>query len=197
MDGRNGRPYKDSLRWGISGVRELLSGGSGLNLSQVSPIQSIEDLKTRFHLALLSKNARPASRRWRAELGICVDGEITLPYRHYRPFDGVQHCGYRLESDIRSAVTRMLSTKAGAKLAVSFNSTHTKAQTVHAVEIAIDEGFEFNLRYGFNAMCAGQTDSEWTETLARTEGKETFVETLARADALLQKITAVGAMLAA
>ncbi|GJD87780.1 hypothetical protein BHAOGJBA_1285 [Methylobacterium hispanicum] len=51
--------YTSQLRWGRAGVTELLSSSSGLSYDRVEPITSIEDLRRRFHMAIL---ARPQSR---------------------------------------------------------------------------------------------------------------------------------------
>lgn len=186
---RTGEPYRERVPWGYRGVRELLSGASGLSYTGVAPIRSIQDLGMRFHYALLSKEWDGACSRWREDLGVHVHGRVEIECRHFKPFGGVPHLGFNSEQEIRESVARLLGVRAGTKLTASLNCVHRKARTVHGVSVVVTpDGFVFRLSYGFNANGPGQRDSEWHHILASTQGKETFTETLARALAEFERI---------
>lgn len=48
-----GEGYSTQERWGSRGVVDLLSATSGIGHSSVIPISSLEDLRKRFHYAVL------------------------------------------------------------------------------------------------------------------------------------------------
>jgi hypothetical protein len=70
---KTGKDYRQQGRWGSSGPIELLSKSSGLGLSSVEPITSIDDLRERFQFAMFSGHGGEATRRWREDFNIHPD----------------------------------------------------------------------------------------------------------------------------
>lgn len=160
-----------------------LMGGAGAVNGGCELVNSMDDLRSRFHSALLSKTY-PGSEvdRWRRDKGIDVNAVIRMPFRHYKPFHPPSHLPWRCEDDVRKDLTELLVNSVGIKLAASLNSVHRSANVVHSVGIRVGpESFNFELAYGFKDPRIDNFDSRWYETLASTEGDEPFLDTLARA----------------
>lgn len=184
--------YSDQMRWGAMSPIDLLSDSSGIGHSSVAPISSIADLRRRFQLAFFGTHGGNGTLRWREENGIQAYGTVTLPYRHYVPHAGAKHLGFDSESAIETALNKFFEKAPGMRLAAQLNSFHAGAKVVQDVTIGVSaRGFNFNLRYGFTAPKSGKLDSEWTYSLAKTIGDESFVETFARAIARLEELRTV------
>ena len=187
-------------RWGVHGPKELLSKQPNCcNFGETYPITSITDLKQRFHWALLSRDAGPSARRWRADNGIDVATRRILHFPHYARFLGAPLYGKPTsEAEIRKAVDRLLA--ATGTLTTQLNSVYAAAVEIYGVSVAVQpEGFRFVLRYGFDG-------SSWEHCLAESPGmwegrgdtfhinpygktSEPFINTLDRAITTLKDLT--------
>jgi hypothetical protein len=182
---KTGEGYRSPGRWGSSGVTELLSKKpSCCGFSAVSTIRSLDDLRQRFHYALLSNHGSSAVSQWWTERRITVDAEHIISFPHYTPLAGPPRPRprFRSEADIVRAIEDLLDKHRGERFETQLNSIHRDARVIHSIVVGVDPaGFTFDLAYGFNADGPGEMDSEWRETLARSEGNEPFVDVLAHA----------------
>lgn len=188
----SGVGYKTHHRWHTTSITSLL-GGYSPDHSYPKPVQSIPDLLSRFHVAILSKNdCNPEVEKWRTDKGVNAYAVLDMRFLHYKPFDGAQHLGFHSERDIQDALNSLFVGAVGKTTAVSLNSIHHKAQVIHKVDVTVTpERFHFTLRYGFHAPdnAPRHGDSEWNYTLASTEAAtgsnhrlpEPFLDTLRRA----------------
>lgn len=177
-----GPQYETQLRWGTAGIENLLSATSGLGHHSIIPIESLDDLRRRFHYAILARPQSEGQERWREEYGITPAGVMTVKRPTYRPFDGATHLGWRSEADIQDAFTALCTGSTGKRMAVALNSCHQHSSNwLHHVRIGIykDRGFSFILTYGDNPADRGA--SRWDDTIARTRPGESFLDTMARA----------------
>lgn len=170
-----------------------LMGGRGAVNGAGTPVKSLADLQRRFQLALLAgANGRPEVARWREDKGIHVDAVVTMAFRHYKPFSPPLHLPFRSEAAVHDAVNQLLEKSAGKILTTQLNSVHAGAKVIHNVDVSIGhDGFDFTLRYGFVDPAVSKNDSEWAYSLASTEADEPFLDTLARAIAKLDQLTAI------
>lgn len=187
-------------RWGVSGPLELLSKKpSCVNHSGVDPIGSLDDLRERFHYALLSQYGGPSVVRWMSNNGICITGKKVIHFPHYAPFAGAPLQGkLAAEGAIRDSAQALLT--ASGRLTTQLNSFYADAVEIYGVPVKVlPNGFQFVLQYGVDG-------SIWYETLAATpnmwegEGEtfrylpygrdsEPFIGTLDRAITRLKELT--------
>lgn len=174
---------KDYTKYGRPGVFELLSmSPSCLGFSSVRSITSLEDLRRRFHYALLSVTEMPLVAEWKRVNGISIEAEKWLHFPHYTPFIGNP---LGSERDIQDALSKLLGQSRGTTLNTSLNSCHPGARWVGGVSIIVSpSGFKFVMDYGF------VEDTGWSHTLAESENNEPFTDVLRRAIAALASMTA-------
>lgn len=181
-----GEGYTTSQRWGWCGVKELLSAGSGLSASIVEPIRSLDDLRKRFHYAILGVPQSDSQIAWRQAFNIDVGAIVTVPGRTYKPFCVIPHLGFRCEADIQKTLETMLHGSTGTRMKISLNSVHPSLTWLHHCEVIVGpSGFCFSLEYGENPKDNPHA-SYWNATLARTRAKESFLDTFARARDVFQ-----------
>ena len=172
--------FTSQLQWGRAGINDLLTGGSGLSHGHVEPISSIEDLRRRFHFAILSRASSRGQELWRSEFGIRPEGTVTVPYPTYKPFAALPHLGWQSEAEIHAEIKRLTAESAGMPMAVNLNGVYDDCQTLHGVRIRVaPEGFAFDIRYGNTHPT--EHGSSWDDTIARTREGESFLQTFARA----------------
>lgn len=172
--------FTSQLQWGRAGIHELLTGGSGLSHGRVEPITSIEDLRRRFHFAVLSRASSRGQEMWRSEFGIRPEGTVTVPYPTYKPFAALPHLGWRSEADVHAEIKRLTTGSTGTQMVVNLNGVHQDCQTLHGVRIAVGtHGFALAIRYGDKHP--SEFGSSWDVTIARTREGESFLQTFARA----------------
>ncbi len=197
------KPTKaETGRWGVSGPIDLLKmSPSCVNGYPPLHIHSLEDLRRRFHFAVLARDIGPSAQRWRREQFVAPGESRTLDFPHYPAFKGAPLQGKIVsESDVSKSIQALLSAK--GRLAVQLNSCHATATDIHGVVVSvIPQGFRFELLYGI----AGE-QCEWRHALAATphmwqgEGdslryipygpkSETFIATLDRAIAAFKQLT--------
>jgi hypothetical protein len=166
-------------KYGWPGVYDLLSKQpTCLGISEVYPITSIDDLRSRFHYALLSRSRNCFVHNWRADNGISVTAEKILTFPHYEPFHPTS--AHESEKAVHEALSSLLAGSRGKVLGVSLNPCHPKATWVGGVTVHIDRnGFSFIMDYGY------VEDLGWCHTLAATEAKEPFTDVLHRAEVTL------------
>jgi hypothetical protein len=117
------------------GFIELLSGQpTGSGFGEVRPIKSIDDLRMRFHYAILSAHASPLADKWRNDCQISVMGEqwIHFPYRDMGGWTDS-------EAEIKEKLTAFLETK--GTLAVQLNPSHPRAKEIKQAVDILDLGF--------------------------------------------------------
>jgi hypothetical protein len=175
-----GKGYATPDRWGHTGVYGLLSASSAYDDSHVDPIRSLDDLRERFHYALLGRNRSPAIAQWRKDHRMMPGQRIQVRVPIHKPFEGARYLGYGSESDIKTTLTAMFTQVRGKRLHASLNSVHLGVRGAQRVTIAVSpSGFRFVLDFGtFDER--GNDGSRWGETLARTRPGETFLETMTR-----------------
>lgn len=193
-----GEQYVTHHRWHRTCAVGLMGGEGAVN-GGCRPIKKLADLKKRFHMALLSRgDCAPEVVRWRADKAIAVDAIIHMDFRHYKPMTPPPHLPWGSEADIQKAVEQLLEQSTGKILTTQLNSVHAGAKVIHGVDVTVGvNGFRFTLRYGFVDPTVDPIDSEWDYCLAKTEGDEPFLDTMARAVASFEQLTAVAQLLAA
>jgi hypothetical protein len=163
-----------------SGVYELLSmKPTCINHNSVDSITSLDDLRCRFHWALLSAGDSPIVKEWKQDMGISIQGEKILVFPHYTPFENTQS-----EADIQKALKSLLNESRGTVLNVSLNDCHPKAQWVGGVRLKVcPEKFSFVIDYGY------KNNTGWDYELAITKDNEPFTDTFNRAIRTMSKIS--------
>jgi hypothetical protein len=163
----SGQGYFDATRWGTQTIEGLLSKKpTCTGFREIEPVISIDDLRERFHYALLSRNVGPNLARWRREQGIEVGGKRTMVFPH--GFIGSNH-------DFKVGLSALMATS--GRLKVQLNECHSRATEVYGVALhtnASAPGWRFVLRYGFDG-------SMWYHVLSRQTKKETFGTAFKRA----------------
>ena len=140
-------------------------------VSGIEPIVSVDDLRMRFHYALLGRVYGNIAA-WREDNGITIDGSRILHFPHHGP-------GGLFKTDARTVLDKLFHDGERADLAVSLNCSHLSAKQCQKILIyVLDGGFLFVLKYGFDKSFAA---SSWAHELARTEGNEPFYATMRRA----------------
>ena len=177
--------YKTRHQWHTTSVTSLLGASSIDGYGYPRPIDSIEELFDRFHVALFTRSSGEAEA-WRKAHGVHAYAELELHFLHYKPFAPVPHLGFQCEDGIKKEVNRLFVEARGKKTSVSLNSIHQGATAIHRVDVTISpEGFWFNLHYGFltpeEKERTGEGDSEWHYLLAGSRKDEPFLDTLRRA----------------
>jgi hypothetical protein len=177
---RTGASYEQRARWGRRGVIELLScQPSCVNFGSVKPIRSLEDLRRRFHYALLSAEGNTTVTSWRHDTGLTLDATRWLHFRHAKPFTA--------ESVSRDELERFYRDGSTQRLTVSPNRVHTTAVTCKWTEIFVEpDKFSFLLHYGWPEE---ECSSRWNVELTATQHGETFTEGLRRAIRILAEMT--------
>lgn len=188
---RTGQPFERAENWGYAGPVELLSGSPSIrSMSCVKPIESLDDLRRRFHFALLSACVTRGMREWRDAERVNVNSHRIISFPYHTPFQGAED--WRCEADIIKALTNLLIGARGRKLAVSLNSVHPSVRMCKGVKICVGRGtqFRFIMEYGDSLKAF---ESHWFHELARSEGGEPFLMTLRRAIESLDMLCAEGA----
>lgn len=180
---KTGRPFERPTRWGQNGPMEMLScNPSCTEHHHVTNVLSIEDLRRRFHFALLSAYGTSSGvQEWREAENIKIGAERIIAFRHHKPFSG--GAGWTCEADVEKAINGLFHDGKTLLTATSLNQYHPTARHCKSVQIAVEpDHFRFILEYGWpDSECT----SHWFHDLARTEGREPFLLTTARAiDAL-------------
>lgn len=158
-------------RWGDHGPTECLSMTSGIGLSSVTAISSINDLRNRFLYAFFSSTGGAATQRWRQKEGIDIKKPIIIEAPHYLPFAPSPH--FKNENEVRLVLDHLLTVK--KPLVASPNRFHPAATEVNGVRVCVgSSGFQFTLSYGYGG-------ASWDYVLATTEPGEAFSGTLRRA----------------
>lgn len=159
-------------RYNRPGVTELLSmKPTCINSYDVEPITSVDDLRKRFHFALLSKYASHSANKWREDNNIRCGRQRVLYFPHNK------------ESYIhKDHLDSFLKTR--GKLKTQLNKFHKKAVNIVAIDLCVVlSGFIFRLTYGYGR-------SSWVFQLSHTRKGECFSDTFCRASKnlkLLQK----------
>jgi hypothetical protein len=177
-----GAEYRADTRWGDQGVFEVLNmKPSCRGFSSVAPITSLNDLRQRFHYAILSKSENPIVDKWRRDHDILPDGKATIPYPVHKDW-GVRK-PFKCQDDLKKALTELLEPprEQRHKMAVALNFVHGMETAIyHDVQIGVGRnGFAFILRYGNEGR--HEFGSQWDEVIASTRENETFIETAVRA----------------
>lgn len=172
--------HRESGQWGASGVTEMLSLSSGVNLHGVRPIRSLDDLRARFRAAVLNDRDDPTYKAWRQTNGIHLDAVLTVPCLVSKSFTAFSHLGFPYEDSVGKLLDRLLSEKGDHEMAHSLNPVHPDCRFLHGVSIRVNpRSIAFDLTYGDKKV--RPSVSSWTTTLAATRIGETFLHTLARA----------------
>lgn len=186
-----GEKYVEHHQWHSTCAVGLMGGVGAVN-GGCRPIKSLNDLLQRFHLAMLSRtDFRPEVARWRDDKGIHVGSVINMKFRHYKPDNPPAHLPWRSEDGIKKTLEHLLEQSSGKILTTQLNSVHADARVIHGVDLNVGaDGFSFWLLYGCKDPAVCRMDSEWRHMLARTDGDEPFLDTLARAVAEFEKLIA-------
>jgi hypothetical protein len=178
---RTGDGYASPTRWGCVGTKALLSATSANDDCSVSQVESIADLRTRFHYAILGVARSEAIAKWRSDHGVGPAGKVRISVPTYRPFVGARHLGWDSERAIIDTFERLTLKCRGQRMAVPLNYIHLGSRYLHRVSVAVrPENFSFILTFG-DEPCAERGACSWNETIASTRPGETFLDTFARA----------------
>ncbi len=162
-------------RNGYNPVAALLSAQPSCEHCTVTPIYSLEDLRQRFHFALLGHSSQHVER-WRRRLRLKVGNSIPAAFPH--------HIWSKLpQSEHETKQTLVGLFGAQGKLTAQLNSCHAKAKEVYGVrlQLSMDYRWRFVLDYGFDG-------SVWYETIAEQGKREPFLLTLRRAAKTLETL---------
>jgi hypothetical protein len=189
IDSASDIKYVEQHYWYKSCVVGLM-GGRGAENGGCRPIKSLNDLLSRFHMALLaSPKYRPEVVRWRKDKGIYTMAIIPMRFRYYKAGQMPSHLPWRSEIEIEKCLDDLLQKSSGKILNTQLNDCHADANVVHKVELTVGkDGFLFDLLYGCVDPAESTQDSEWGYRLAKTEGDEPFLDTLARALAEFERV---------
>lgn len=181
-----GAAFQHSERWGRRGPIEALSKKpSCCGFSSVTPIRSIEDLRQRFHYAILSGYGGSGLNDWREKYDIRCGGSQTIAFPHYKPLAGGAR--WTCEADVKKAIEAMFGDGSRRRTRKSLNRYHPTARTCKGITVAVGaRGFRFCMEYGWPDDVS---TSSWFHPLAETEGKEPFLDTLDRAITAFDAIT--------
>ena len=174
---RTGEGYGDQSCWGRSSILSLLSGKpSCVNFSAVDPIRSVDDLRRRFHYALLSSCVGESLKLWRSKFDVRPDGNAIISFPHHgwraAPFD---------EHRAEIAVNALLNSE--GRLGVQLNEFHSRAREILGVDLHWRGSYRFVLNYGY-----GYEGSVWRHLLARQLPRESFYAVLGRAQKKLSTL---------
>lgn len=174
----SGQRFKRRGQWGEHTIECLLSKkGSCTGIRTIDHIESIDDLRERFHHAFFG-NYSPIAAAWRKAAGINAYGSKVIAFPHY---EFGKH--YHSEISLKGGIDKLI--QASGQLAVQLNSFHDDARVIQGVEItycSYDHGWRFRLMYG----C--QDGGTWFHDLASQRKGEPFVDTFLRAQAELEKL---------
>lgn len=144
-----------------------------VGFTSIAPIESLDDLRQRFHFALLSGTGGSETQKWRDAERVHIGESRIIRFPHHNPFEGGE--GWNCEADIGKALEKLFHDGRHSRLAVQLNPRWDAARECHKVIIhVLPASFFFYLRYGFNG-------SAWTHELARTKDNEPFLCTMRRA----------------
>lgn len=167
---------KQFCAWGKCGAYELLSKKpTCLGFENPEPIESLGDLRERFHFVLLSAWAGELAIKWRTHNRLTLDGERWICRLHSKPFGG-DHSEHEWKNLYRSLLG------VSGTIDVQLNRYHPDAKNVISVRLHVSpRGFSFVLIYGYDG-------SEWDYELARSDDKTTLNETLTKAWSELRRL---------
>ena len=147
------------------------------------PIQSLADLRERFHYVLLHPWGEGFRfREWKAAADISLTGEAIIGGRHYKPFESNT---FRCEADAQAAFDKLLATT-DVKLNRQLNEFHKKAVWGLGVELHFSRKgrMVYKLHYSYR-----NDPSSWRHVLAEQMKGEPPYDTLERAIAGLEWLT--------
>lgn len=171
------------VKYGRCGPIELLSKQpTCLNMSAVAPIHSLDDLRQRFHFALLY--GLDCYGQWRKISRVGVNEIRWIPGKHYEPFAPPSRL-FSCEGQFHDAFIGLLATK-DVKLNHNPNEYHPRAVWIQSVWLDVTAaGFCVRTEYSYR-----HERSSWLITLAQTKNAEPPMDVIARACAKLKEITA-------
>lgn len=175
--------------YGKSGPVELLSKQpTCINFREINPIVSDEDLRRRFHFALLyAPYAAGRLHEWRWKNGIRLTDEKIITGSHFKPFNPPDFFAH--EADFKYRFNALLSI-GQKKLNEQLNDCHPRAVMLYGVQLHFgqDGSIYFQMRYGYQM----DQSSAWRHTLA--SGEYGFPPSLVLRDAIkaVEKLTSAG-----
>jgi hypothetical protein len=177
---KTGKPFSEYRKYG---VYDLLTGRGVMGSTDLfyEPITSLENLRQRFHRAILARPNGSASMKWRKRNKIEFGSYRILCFPHYAPFVGSPLLDRILsEHEIQKLLEIYFSVE--GNLIVQLNSCHSAAieiiQTVVRVS-TYDFTFTFDLHYGYDG-------SGWWHNLATGEN---FIDTLGNAIVEFERVS--------
>lgn len=176
-----GEGYEHQTKWGKQTVESLLSRKpSCTSMWEIEPVSSLDDLRQRFHYAILSP-VDSGIEKWRQDNGITINGKRTIVFPHANPMRDVDS-----EANIKQAFDNLFAWV--GRLNVELNEYHSRAREIYGVQMHYSRsypGWRFVLSYGFDG-------SIWRKTIARQRPKELLLPVLRRAIAKMEEWTAKG-----
>ena len=158
------KEYKDHNRWAGYQASSLLNGRSRGDFGfseKFHPVTSFEDVKTRYHYALLA-SMHGCYERWRQDHNIELANNVTLIRAVPAKIEGNEILGKLFNIN-------------GCETRVQLNPYNPKAIKIRGFGIGLTrEGFSMILRHGYQG-------SSWNQIVAETRFNEPFAETLKRA----------------
>lgn len=170
-------PYSVDCSYHTQTVHLLLNGAAERrSLDGVSPIRSIDDLKSRFQYALLGQSY-DIYQIWRDDHGLHPSAKITINVLHHGA--NGHHVATKRPKTLEDAFSSLCANARGLRMRRSPNSCHDDATLIQSFGVVVSaHGFEFVIDYG---MTTDFIASSWRLGLAKTRGGEPFYETLDRA----------------
>ena len=160
---------RTSTDWAKPGVTELLSCQPTCTsfTPDTRPICDGNDLKARFHYALLGRGHKKIDE-WRAKHRIGVGETRFVVFPHYKPLDGPTS-----EHVFRERLAAMLKAHGASRTAVQLNPVHADAVEVGNVRFALVSCGRGRLKWTLR-LNYGVDRSSWVHTVARQGDGERF-----------------------
>lgn len=174
-----GQSHKRRGQWGEHTIECVLSKKpTCVSIRTIEPIESITDLRERFHYAIFDQYS-PASEAWRSASDVDAYASKILTFPHYQ-YNQAPEC----QAHLKGGLEELLG--ASGRLAVPLNKFHEEAREIKGVALTYStfiHGWEFRLMYGYDG-------SRWSHKLAQQGNGETFTDTYLRARSSLAKLVA-------
>lgn len=173
---QTGKGYGDKVPYITKTVDGLLSCSPECGYTDVTSIASLNDLRQRFHYALLGDRLiGPRVAQWRKTFHITPSGSNTIAFPHY-----IQKKLPMPETDIKKMFDALFSAK--GTLNVQLNEYHAEAKEVYYCKARPYNGlWRWTMLYGYDS-------SGWTHELAQQQKGESFLDCTIRAYEALSAI---------
>lgn len=175
--------YSKQETWYVHHAHMSMNGGQG-TCSKIGTVVSGKDLVARIVNGILCQS-HELYREWREDHGLTPTTRMSIPAETYGARANRARSHASTPWNERSPIAMMEAAK-GLTITTQLNPYHEGARIIQHLGVAVSpKGFVVDLKYGYdNEPCA----SFWHHELARSMGKEPFVDVFDRAVGRLLEI---------